>query len=528
MDDKRATYTLPGVMHYLQTEWATNHRDRIILRSELEEMKAQVARLTSENNGLRQLNTRIQRELDSVKGTNVNGKSGATVSKSGSNGVDGDLLATDLNTVELAPLVQAKQHLEDKLREVVFLLKGTDADLKAQFEADRQRALLMGSDRKDSSRASNSMENDLHNMFASPAPESPEYIISPHIPADADIDVTGDIDTDNETVIGHDDFPLAKPPLESHVTKTIASFTLAAHASQVTSLAVLGDSLLSLSEHGNVMRWDLSAVSKGGNKHKELSIYHTHEDSFLVKWIDPQHFAVVSPRQVAFWNVDRTLSGTLTVHSTINQVLSNSKFVVIKCGKTVKVLQLDFTNKKMTWSENDLSDKVQCEAMDLVSNNLYVKSSSCVEVFDLSDDNKLLKSIPLNEITLNGDIVTMHTHDSLELFTFITSDQAIVYDPSSNTTLFELESNGIIDLITTKDHYIAMFGNGIVNVFDLDGSLVSRLNHYDTLLKGLDVDQLHDKADRDLFDSSGSVGAGYKEKHILTGGGDGMIRGYVV
>lgn len=48
-----ATYTLPGVMHYLQTEFTRNERDRIGWELERSEMKTRIAQLEGENRTLR-------------------------------------------------------------------------------------------------------------------------------------------------------------------------------------------------------------------------------------------------------------------------------------------------------------------------------------------------------------------------------------------------------------------------------------------------------------------------------------------
>lgn len=60
-------YTLPGVMHYLQTEFTKNERDRITWELERSEMKARIAKLEGENRDLKYQLNHVQSKTAFVK-----------------------------------------------------------------------------------------------------------------------------------------------------------------------------------------------------------------------------------------------------------------------------------------------------------------------------------------------------------------------------------------------------------------------------------------------------------------------------
>lgn len=60
-------YTLPGVMHYLQTEFTKNERDRITWELERSEMKARIAKLEGENRDLKYQLNNVQSKAAFVK-----------------------------------------------------------------------------------------------------------------------------------------------------------------------------------------------------------------------------------------------------------------------------------------------------------------------------------------------------------------------------------------------------------------------------------------------------------------------------
>ena len=92
-------YTLPGVMHYLQTEFTKNERDRITWELERSEMKARIAELEGENRDLKHQLNQIQSKAVSPEGE----KEEKHVPDS---------------------LLQSKLAVQENVKEIIYLLKG--------------------------------------------------------------------------------------------------------------------------------------------------------------------------------------------------------------------------------------------------------------------------------------------------------------------------------------------------------------------------------------------------------------------
>lgn len=116
-------YTLPGVMHYLQTQFTKNERDRISWELERSEMKARIAQLEGENKELRyQLNNILNKsniDLDNITGE----------------GSDIKDLTKEMN--DPSPLIKARMAVQENVKEIIYLLKS--ADLTSQLDSINSR-----------------------------------------------------------------------------------------------------------------------------------------------------------------------------------------------------------------------------------------------------------------------------------------------------------------------------------------------------------------------------------------------------
>lgn len=106
-----AHYTLPGVMHYLQTEFTKNERDRITWELERAEMRARIIELENENKDLKYKLVSIQ--------------NGEAESRSSQEKAD---KSKENNATGLAPLIKSKQAVQDNVKEIVYLLKSPNAN----------------------------------------------------------------------------------------------------------------------------------------------------------------------------------------------------------------------------------------------------------------------------------------------------------------------------------------------------------------------------------------------------------------
>lgn len=92
------TYTLPGIMHYLQTEFTKNERDRISWELERSEMKARIVQLEGENKDLRY-----------------------KLMKFDSN-PEPEILRT-LDKEDASPLIKSKAAVQENVKEIIYLFK---------------------------------------------------------------------------------------------------------------------------------------------------------------------------------------------------------------------------------------------------------------------------------------------------------------------------------------------------------------------------------------------------------------------
>lgn len=92
------TYTLPGIMHYLQTEFTKNERDRISWELERSEMKARIAQLEGENKDLRYRLVKLD----------PNSKP--------------EILRA-LDTSDVSPLMKSKAAVQENVKEIIYLFK---------------------------------------------------------------------------------------------------------------------------------------------------------------------------------------------------------------------------------------------------------------------------------------------------------------------------------------------------------------------------------------------------------------------
>lgn len=96
-------YTLPGVMHYLQTEFTKNERDRIAWELERSEMKARIAQLEGEN---KDLNYQLMN-------MNMNMKPDAANSE----------VPLNVGGSDLSALVKSKIAVQENVKEIIYLFK---------------------------------------------------------------------------------------------------------------------------------------------------------------------------------------------------------------------------------------------------------------------------------------------------------------------------------------------------------------------------------------------------------------------
>lgn len=93
-----STYTLPGIMHYLQTEFTKNERDRISWELERSEMKARIVQLEGENKDLRYRLMKLDPNSEPE-------------------------ILRALHKDDVSPLIKSKAAVQENVKEIIYLFK---------------------------------------------------------------------------------------------------------------------------------------------------------------------------------------------------------------------------------------------------------------------------------------------------------------------------------------------------------------------------------------------------------------------
>ncbi|KAG0674021.1 hypothetical protein C6P43_000866 [Kluyveromyces marxianus] len=111
MNSPSAHYTLPGVMHYLQTEYTKNERDRINWELERCEMKSRIAKLEGENRDLRTELAKLETKLQSLDSNNDNAIG------------EPEKCVPAESWEQEQELLDSKLSVQENIKEIVYLLK---------------------------------------------------------------------------------------------------------------------------------------------------------------------------------------------------------------------------------------------------------------------------------------------------------------------------------------------------------------------------------------------------------------------
>ncbi|CDK26679.1 unnamed protein product [Kuraishia capsulata CBS 1993] len=116
MDQTTPNYTLPGIMQYLQSQFTIVEKNRMTNELERSNLKARIVELEGERNSLKLLNERlILKVRDLEKKLQVNEPD--TVDQ-----IEDSLANLQLETVDVAKLLRARQFLKTTTSEILYLL----------------------------------------------------------------------------------------------------------------------------------------------------------------------------------------------------------------------------------------------------------------------------------------------------------------------------------------------------------------------------------------------------------------------
>lgn len=306
-------YTLPGVMHYLQTEFTKNERDRITWELERAEMKARIAQLEGENKDLR------------YKLMKVNVETPGTAKEAETKDVSED---------DLSELLKSKMAVQESVKEIIYLFKSPEiASRIGSLNEDRDslheiQKLNLNQDlhsmKKDEAPMSQLLEANLH-----PSGIQPEAVYAGELNSrDANSDAaTVVLGSDTEGGEAQDSrrrrssslfASTAVVPVEStkdeighfkEPAKVSSLFQNGANgkseSAAIRQLKALDNQIICYSENGRIELWKIDSQFQIGERPDK--VFDVVSSSFLdFYWLDAKRFLVFDHEGVKLYTTRST------------------------------------------------------------------------------------------------------------------------------------------------------------------------------------------------------------------------------
>ncbi|AET39596.1 Far8p Ecym_4563 [Eremothecium cymbalariae DBVPG len=317
-----ANYTLPGVMHYLQTEFTKNERDRINWELERCEMKARIAQLEGENRDLRYLLLKTKQQY-----------------KDG-DGVDGDL-QEDMSFSEPS-LLKSKLSVQENVKEIVYLLKSPqvtdqlDAWNNKGYSLHLLETMNLNCKKNVAEATNNSSGSGGGDGRASPmdaSPTLPELEIPNALPPSPFSLKHGNgknYDSDQETVILEDQLARMRPPSASKQTSTMISSSRRSSFSSlfdvnagspknmtvskaivgsdslafVDKITVFQNNLLTLTGDGHLKYWVIDPTLELNDSLTIPKFHGLGTDVLGIFWWDSKTFITIDQTGLKVWSIE--------------------------------------------------------------------------------------------------------------------------------------------------------------------------------------------------------------------------------
>ncbi|QLQ80164.1 hypothetical protein HG537_0D01650 [Torulaspora globosa] len=304
-------YTLPGVMHYLQTEFTKNERDRITWELERAEMKARIAQLEGENKDLRYKLMKFDMEaLGTVK----------------------EIDTKEMSGDELSELLKSKMAVQESVKEIIYLFKSPEiASRIGSLNEERDslheiQKLNLNQDlqrlKMDEPPMSHLLETDLHPSGIQPGPVYAGDLNSRDANSDAATVVLG---SDTEGSESHDTRRRRSSSLFASTTVApvetkkddVGAFKDPAKMSSlfqndgksesaaISVLKALDNQIISYSGNGHIELWKLDSQFQIGEK-PDRTFDVVSSDFLDFYWLDAKRFLVFGHEGVKLYTTRST------------------------------------------------------------------------------------------------------------------------------------------------------------------------------------------------------------------------------
>lgn len=512
MNSPSAHYTLPGVMHYLQTEYTKNERDRINWELERCEMKSRIAQLEGENRDLKSGLVKLQNQL----------KDSGCSSSGNLNENDETGKSLPLESWEQEEeLLHSKLSVQENIKEIVYLLKSppvtdqleslNDKDDSVKkleslnlFNVNNSSILKNGTDNrtevKNEHKISNSQVDDGDLIINDKEANSTSSDV-PNITLNRDWkDVInsppGDDVSDAETVINTR--RSRSSSLFSTQSNEMLKFHtyrfLQYHLSSISKLKLLGNNMLSFGSDGLLKHW-LIEPSLNSNE-KATKAFHCVPNLLGIFWLNKTRFMTVDETSVKLWNVSQSdpvisWDGLKDLEG-LQSVDFKNKWLILTFVNEIRVWEIkidDSSIVKVNEFVISVPNKILNCLLGLTEKSLIILNGSSkqnvkISIFDFQ--GSLLQQIDLSHSLTQFH----HTNNELAL-NRSTSKLLVRFD--TETLIYSFDQKKTILVSSTAEYAISSIflndleytvtalkdGSILVKSIKEDGKVIRKYNHYE-------------------------------------------------
>ncbi|SCV05684.1 LANO_0H12904g1_1 [Lachancea nothofagi CBS 11611] len=410
-------YTLPGVMHYLQTEFTRNERDRIGWELERSEMKTRIAQLEGENRSLRYELAKIS-DLENSAGENP-----------------------DDASIQEPLLLKSKLAVQENVKEIVYLLRSPNVteqlhglrdpkdavhDLEAMNLNSKTQPALSQQGLQQTNLSSHNNRNlqqdlgELHLRKAPVASFTPE--LSPKVqPLETNIEVPLEAASDHgsevNTIIA-DELPSAGRSRASSLfassssnpspNKVLRCKRLRYHLAGIEKLVVSQYNMLSYARDGLMKHWMIEPNLNCNDKLTK-SFHGLAPIVLSLHWLDNQSFLTVDNFGLKVWQITESApcfaldafdDESAVSFPDIQSVDFKNKWLVLTCNNVIHIWEVIVDSKSIDiGSKHKLEDsgRILDSILGMTEKSLIVLKREPYKLVIYSFQGELLQSISLQE-----------------------------------------------------------------------------------------------------------------------------------
>ncbi|AMD20850.1 HDR108Cp [Eremothecium sinecaudum] len=514
-----ACYTLPGVMHYLQTEFTKNERDRINWELERCEMKARIAQLEGENRDLRYECMKLKQESTAEP--------------------------EDISYQE-PQLIKSKLSVQENVKEIVYLLKSPQVTEQLDAWNNKCSSIHPLESMNLNTRKPSGKDMAAESGSGAPMQDSPVSpkvkITSPQQPLSPSLFMSAGqkYESDQETIVlEQQSSALVSPssgggsanienitspislrsnkmssPKKVHLTQPASSTTPLAY---VDKLTLFQNNLLTLTGDVQLKHWLISSDLELGDKLTIPTFHGLGQYVIAIFWWDAKTFITIDESGLKVWSVEipepimqwdcfQNLE-----FENIDIIDFKNKWLVLKLGGRILIWKLDISNEDNMISiasnyELLLDDqKPAFFILGLTEESLIVLYLDPCHWTIYNFQGKVLQQYDLSEFTTDlnpkgNNVTRLVLNKKTSKLLIQINNQLIVYsfDQKKTVATFELESIPS-NIVFKFNSEIVVLGycDGTIEVRDLKDfdKIIKSYNHYRIENNALSSDVAHHRSD---------------------------------